>query len=45
MNVSRNALILMVFIIPLLTACSGGGSGTPQKATFDHATFDKSTWE
>ena len=46
----RNILILMAFIIPVLTGCSGGGSDTPplgtfDKATFDKATFDNATWE
>ena len=47
MSLFKKTLILIAFVIPLLTACSGGSEGTnaPKEAKYDNATFDKSTWQ
>ena len=50
MKLFNKTFILLAFVIPVLTACGSDGSNAatttpPVKATFDSATFDKSTWE
>lgn len=48
MSLFQKTLILVVFIIPLVTACGNGGTDTPTppvESTFDNATFDTSTWK
>jgi len=44
MSLFKKTLILIAFTIPLLTACSDG-TDVPEKAKYDKATFDKSTWQ
>ena len=50
MHLFQKTLIFLALVIPLLTACGSDGTDVtspapPAEATFDNATFDKSTWK